>query len=145
MTDTPGHEPGTPEPAAPEPTPPEGTPEQRLPATRPETEVAPVERFTSSPSIRAVELSPERVAQVVRQSSNARWVGFLAVVIVILFVALYWFYELGAPLDLTQPRLEAEIARRIEQGQPARVGDVPKHGARCRIYRRHQRREDPKR
>ena len=110
MTDTPGHEPGTPEPAAPEPTPPEGTPEQRLPATRPETEVAPVERFTSSPSIRAVELSPERVAQVVRQSSNARWVGFLAVVIVILFVALYWFYELGAPLDLTQPRLEAEIA-----------------------------------
>ena len=28
----------------------------------------------------------------------------------ILFVALYWFYELGAPLGLTEPRLEAEIA-----------------------------------
>jgi mono/diheme cytochrome c family protein/plastocyanin len=110
MTDTPGREPGAPEPAEPEATPPEAAPEQRLPATRPEAEVAPVERFTSSPSIRAVELSPERVAQVVRQSSNARWVGFLAVVVVILFVALYWFYELGAPLDLTQPRLEAEIA-----------------------------------
>jgi plastocyanin len=110
MTDTPGRDPGAPEPAAPEPTPPDATPEERLPATRPEAEVAPVERFTSSPSIRAVELSPERVAQVVRQSSNARWVGFLAVVVVILFVALYWFYELGAPLDLTTPRLEAEIA-----------------------------------
>ena len=100
MTDTPGSEPTGPEPGS----------EQRLPATRPPAEVAPVERFTSPPSIRAVELSPERAAQVVRQSSNARWVGFLATVIVILFVALYWFYELGAPLGLTQPRLEAEIA-----------------------------------
>ncbi|MDF2734306.1 MAG: blue (type 1) copper domain protein [Chloroflexota bacterium] len=100
MTDTPGSEPTGPEPGS----------EQRLPATRPPAEVAPVERFTSPPSIRAVELSPERAAQVVRQSSNARWVGFLATVIVILFVALYWFYELGAPLGLTEPRLEAEIA-----------------------------------
>ncbi len=99
MTDTPGSEPTRPEPG----------PEQRLPATRPPAEVAPVERFTSPPSIRAVELSPERAAQVVRQSSNARWVGFLATVVVILFVALYWFYELGAPLGLTEPRLEAEI------------------------------------
>jgi len=100
MTDTPGSEPTAPEPGS----------EQRLPATRPPAEVAPVERFTSPPSIRAVELSPERAAQVVRQSSNARWIGFLATVIVILFVALYWFYELGAPLGLTEPRLEAEIA-----------------------------------
>jgi mono/diheme cytochrome c family protein/plastocyanin len=99
MTDTPGHEPPGLEPE----------PEQRLPATRPPAEVAPVERFTSPPSIRAVELTPERAAQVVRQSSNARWIGFLAVVVVILFVALYWFYELGAPLGLTEPRLEAEI------------------------------------
>jgi len=99
MTDTPGREPAGPEPE----------PEQRLPATRPPAEVAPVERFTSAPSIRAVELTPERAAQVVRQSSNARWIGFLAVVIVILFVALYWFYELGAPLGLTEPRLKAEI------------------------------------
>ena len=99
MTDTPGHEPAGPGPE----------PEQRLPATRPPAEVAPVERFTSSPSIRSVELTPERAAQVVRQSSNARWIGFLTVVVVILFVALYWFYELGAPLGLTEPRLKAEI------------------------------------
>jgi mono/diheme cytochrome c family protein/plastocyanin len=88
--------------------PPEREPEQRLPATRPPAEPAPVERFTSPPSTRAVELSPERAAQVVRQSSNARWVAFLAVIVVMLFVAIYWFYELGTPLGLTEPRLAQE-------------------------------------
>ena len=90
MTDTPGRE-----------------PEQRLPVPRPPVEPAPVERFSSPPSTRAVELTPERAAQIVRQSSNARWVGFLAVVIVILFVTVYWFYEL-APLGFREPRLDAE-------------------------------------
>ena len=83
-------------------------PEERLPAPRPETPPAPVERFSSPPGARKFELSPERSAQIVRQSSNARWVGFLAVIVVVLFVALYWFYELGAPLGLTEPRLSAE-------------------------------------
>jgi mono/diheme cytochrome c family protein/plastocyanin len=110
MTDTPGREPAGDEPE----------PGSRLPATRSPADVAPVERFTSPPSIRSVELTPERAAQVVRQSSNARWVGFLAVVVVILFVALYWFYELGAPLGLTQPRLKAEITAqqitKVERG-----------------------------
>jgi mono/diheme cytochrome c family protein/plastocyanin len=91
MTDTPGRE-----------------PEQRLPARREPSEPAPVERFTSPPAARKFELSPERAAQVVRQSSNARWVGFLAVIVVILFTILYYFYELGAPLGLSQARLEAE-------------------------------------
>ena len=67
-----------------------------------------------------VDLPPERAAQIVRQSSNARWVSFLAVVIVVLFVALYWFYELGGPLGLTQSRLEAEAdaqqVTRVERG-----------------------------
>src|SRR4029453_7423653 len=61
------------------------------------------------PSVRAVELTPERAAQVVRQSSNARWVGFLGVVVVILFIAIYWFYEL-APLGFTEARLDSEAA-----------------------------------
>ena len=74
---------------------------------RPPAEPAPVERFTSPPSTRSVELSPERAAQVVRQSSNARWVGFLTVVVVILFITIYWFYEL-APLGFREPRLDAE-------------------------------------
>jgi mono/diheme cytochrome c family protein/plastocyanin len=113
MTDTPGHEPAGQEPAGQEP-------EQRLPVPRPPVEPAPVERFTSAPSTRTFELSPERAAQVVRQSSNARWVGFLAVVVVILFVAIYWFYELGGPLGLTEPRLDAEAAAqqvtKVERG-----------------------------
>ena len=82
-------------------------PQQNLPVPRPPAEPAPVERFTSPPSTRAVELSPERAAQVVRQSSNARWVGFLTVVVVILFITIYWFYEL-APLGFREPRLDAE-------------------------------------
>ena len=94
----------------------EQDPTQRLPATRPQDEPAPVERFTSPPSARQVDFPPERAAQIVRQSSNARWVGFLAVVIVVLFVALYWFYELGAPLGLTQSRLGAEAdAQQVTQ------------------------------
>jgi len=92
MADTPGRE-----------------PEQRLPIPRPPAEPAPVERFTSPPSARSFELTPERAAQVVRQSSNARWVGFLVTVIVALFVAVYWFYELG-PLGISEPRLDAEAA-----------------------------------
>ncbi|HEY8819002.1 MAG TPA: c-type cytochrome, partial [Candidatus Limnocylindrales bacterium] len=83
--------------------------EERLPVPRPPAEPAPVERFTSPPSVRAVELSPERAAQVVRQSSNARWVGFLGVVVVALFIAVYWFYEL-APIGFTQSRLDSETA-----------------------------------
>ena len=98
MTDTPENGPGS-----------ELEPEQRLPVPRPPVEAAPVERFTSPPSTRAVELSPERAAQVVRQSSNARWVGFLAVVVVILFITIYWFYEL-APLGFREPRLDAEAS-----------------------------------
>jgi mono/diheme cytochrome c family protein/plastocyanin len=89
--------------------PPGGEPEQRLPVPRPPAEVAPVERFTSPPPVRSVELTPERAAQVVRSSSNARWVGFLAVVVVVLFITIYWFYEL-APLGFREPRLDAEAA-----------------------------------
>lgn len=92
MSDTPGRE-----------------PEQRLPVPRPPVEPAPVERFTSPPQVRSVELTPERSAQIVRQSSNARWVGFLVVVVVVLFVAIYWFYEL-APLGFHDSRLKAEAA-----------------------------------
>ncbi len=95
--------------------PPGREPEERLPAVRPPAEPVPAERFTSHPSVRATELTPERSAQIVRQSSNARWVGFLAAVIVILFVAIYWFYELGAPLGLTQPRVGVDGAELAAQ------------------------------
>jgi mono/diheme cytochrome c family protein/plastocyanin len=84
-------------------------PEQRLPATRPPERLA-AERFTAAPPVRSTDgLTPERSADIVRQSSSARWVGFLAVCFVALFVVGYWFYELGAPLGLSEPRLQAEI------------------------------------
>jgi mono/diheme cytochrome c family protein/plastocyanin len=100
--------------------PPDERPEQRLPAVRPPDDLTPVERFTSPPAIRRLEFSPERAAQVVRQSANARWVGFLALVIIILFISLYWFYELGAPGGLTTARqameIDAQQVTKVERG-----------------------------
>jgi mono/diheme cytochrome c family protein/plastocyanin len=90
MTDQPGH-----------PT------EERLPAPRPSSAPVPADRFSAPPSAHRNDLTPERAARIVRQSANARWVGFLAVVIVSLFVIVYYFYELGLPGGLSEPRLEA--------------------------------------
>jgi mono/diheme cytochrome c family protein/plastocyanin len=94
---------------------PEGAPdasgeaeEQRLPATVPPAQLS-ADRFTAAPSIRATAgLTPARSASIVRQSAAARWVGFLTVIFVSLFIVGYWFYELGAPLGLSTPRLVAE-------------------------------------
>jgi mono/diheme cytochrome c family protein/plastocyanin len=122
MTDTPGRGPERRYPGGREPdADPEGAAEeQRLPAVVDDRAIAPVERFTSPPSIRRLEFTPERAAQVVRQSANARWVGFLAVIVMILFLSLYWFYELGAPAGLTQARQASEIdaqqVSRVERG-----------------------------
>jgi mono/diheme cytochrome c family protein/plastocyanin len=85
------------------------TPEQRLPAPRPPDQLA-AERFTATPPVHATAgLTPERAAGIVRQSSSARWVGFLVVCFVSLFVVGYWFYELGAPLGISEARLAQEI------------------------------------
>jgi mono/diheme cytochrome c family protein/plastocyanin len=82
--------------------------DERLPARRPPTEPAPAERFTAPPSTRRLLLSPERAAGIVRQTGAARFVGFLAVSVVVLFLILYYFYELGFPAGLSQSRLTAE-------------------------------------
>jgi len=88
-----------------------GDDERRLPARRPPSEPVPsrpVERFTAPRQVRAIGgLTSERAAKIVRQSGDARWVAFLGVAIVALFVILYYFYELGVPIVNTQPRLEA--------------------------------------
>jgi mono/diheme cytochrome c family protein/plastocyanin len=92
MTDEPGRE-----------------PEQRLPARRPPSEAAPAERFSAPPSAHRADLSPERAAQIVRQSANARWMGFLVVLVVVVFVIAYYFYELiGIPFVTSEPRLVAQ-------------------------------------
>jgi plastocyanin/mono/diheme cytochrome c family protein len=94
--------------------------EERLPATRPQ-ETMPAERFTAPPPVKAnAGLTPARSASIVRQSSAARWVGFLTVIFVSLFIVGYWFYELGAPLGISQPRLVAEAQKQqvtdVERG-----------------------------
>jgi mono/diheme cytochrome c family protein/plastocyanin len=99
---------------------PEPPPEQRLPAPRPADRVS-AERFTAAPSLKAIDgLTPERSAGIVRQSSSARWVGFLTIVFVTLFIVGYWFYELGAPLGISEPRLAQEIEQQqvtaVERG-----------------------------
>jgi len=103
-----------------QPTPDGQPPEERLPATRPPEQLA-AERFTAAPPVKSTDgLTPERSAAIVRQSSSARWVGFLGVIVVTLFVVGYWFWELGAPLGLSQPRLEAELEQQqvvaVERG-----------------------------
>jgi mono/diheme cytochrome c family protein/plastocyanin len=72
-------------------------PGTRLPARRPPSDPAPVDRFAAPPSAHQMALTPERSAAIVGQSGSARWVGFLAVMIVVLFVIVYYFYELGVP------------------------------------------------
>lgn len=92
--------------------PPGGEPERRLPARRPPSEPVPsrpVERFTAPRQVRAIGgLTSERAAKIVRQSGDARWVAFLGVAIVALFVILYYFYELGVPLTNIPSRLSVE-------------------------------------
>jgi mono/diheme cytochrome c family protein/plastocyanin len=91
---------------------PEGPSERPLPARRPPSEPVPsrsADRFTAPAQTRAIRgLTPERAAKIVRQSGDARWVAFLGVVVVSLFVIVYYFYELGVPIINTTPRLDAQ-------------------------------------
>jgi mono/diheme cytochrome c family protein len=91
---------------------PEGQSERPLPARREPTETAPTrsaERFSAPQQVRHVGgLTSERAAKIVRQSGDARWVAFLGVVVVALFVIIYYFYELGVPIINTTPRLLAQ-------------------------------------
>jgi len=83
--------------------------EQRLPATVPQGSLT-ADRFSAVPSIKAnAGLTPQRSAGIVRQSAAARWVGFLTVIFVSLFIVGYWFYELGAPAGISEARLHQEI------------------------------------
>ena len=91
---------------------PEGQSERQLPARRESAETAPTRspgRFNAPRQVRNIGgLTPERAAKIVRQSGDARWVAFLGVVVVALFVIVYYFYELGVPIINTTPRLQAQ-------------------------------------
>ena len=81
-------------------------PEERLPAPRPSSAPVPADRFSAPPAAHRNDLTPERAGRIVRQSANARWVGFLAVTVVALFVIGYYFYEVGLPGGMSEPRLD---------------------------------------
>jgi mono/diheme cytochrome c family protein/plastocyanin len=97
-------------------------PEQRLPARR--ASAAPpasAERFSAPSSTHQTGgLTSARSAQIVRQSGNARWISFLGVTIVALFVIAYYFYETGLPFGITQPRLDAQAT--VQQVQSVERG-----------------------
>ena len=78
----------------------------RLAAPAPASAPAPAERFSAPPSAHRNDLTPERAARIVRQSANARFVGFLAVTLVALFVIVYYFIELGMPALGVTPRMD---------------------------------------
>jgi mono/diheme cytochrome c family protein len=89
-----------------------GGSERSLPARRTVPDAVPArptERFTAPRQTRAIGgLTSERAARIVRQTGDARWVAFLGLVVVALFVIVYYFYELGVPIINTTPRLDAE-------------------------------------
>ena len=85
-------------------------PEERLPVPREPADVAPVERFTAPVQAHSFGLTSERAAKIVRQSGNSRWVAFLAVTLVTIFVIGYYFYELGIPGVSGSSRMEKETA-----------------------------------
>jgi len=97
-------------------------PEDRLPARRaPAAPPASAERFSAPASAHATSgLTSARAAQIVRQSGNARWISFLGVTIVALFVIAYYFYETGLPYGLSQPRLDAQAT--VQQVQAVEEG-----------------------
>ena len=90
----------------PRPTEPEGVVAPREPAL-PATPIAPG-RFTAGEQAHTVGLTEERAAEVVKQSSNARSMAFLFTLLFVLFIPLYWLYDIGLPAFGVQPRLEKE-------------------------------------
>ncbi|CAN5786161.1 hypothetical protein BH24CHL5_BH24CHL5_03850 [soil metagenome] len=66
------------------------------------------ERFHAGEAVHTVGLTEERAAQIVRQSGNARMIAFLGALIFVLFIPLYWLYDIGLPVLGVDGRLAAE-------------------------------------
>ena len=67
-----------------------------------------VERFTAPDTAHTVGLTDERAAEIVRQSGNARTLGLAALLFTVIFVPIYWFYDLGFPGVPGSSRLASE-------------------------------------
>jgi mono/diheme cytochrome c family protein len=66
------------------------------------------DRFSAGDQAHTVGLTEERAAQVVKQSGNARMISFLAVLLVVLFIPLYWLYDIGLPVIGFDGRMAAQ-------------------------------------
>ena len=93
-------------------------PEERLPAPRPSSAPVPADALLG-----AAVGPPQRPDAGARRAGSSAspptrgWVGFLAVTIVALFVIGYYFYEVGLPGGLTEPRLDAGGERAAGHGR----------------------------
>lgn len=76
--------------------------------TPPAPAAPPGERFYAGDQAHTVGLDEGRSAQIVRQSSNARFAAFLGALILVLFIPIYWIYDIGIPPLGMSGRLSAE-------------------------------------
>jgi mono/diheme cytochrome c family protein len=74
----------------------------------PQPSTTAADRFYAGDVAHTVGLTEERAAQVVRQSSNARMVAFLGALFLVLFVPIYWIYDIGVPALGVSGRLDQE-------------------------------------
>jgi mono/diheme cytochrome c family protein len=81
------------------------TPRESL-VPRPSTES--LDRFDAGEQAHTVGLTEERAAQIVKSSGNARMIAFLGVLLFVLFIPLYWLYDIGLPVIGFQGRLANE-------------------------------------
>jgi hypothetical protein len=93
----------------------------------PEGEQRSVERFSAGPKAHMVGLTEERGAQIVRQSANARTWVFLAILLIVAFIPIYWFVESGVPALGIQGRME-QAAKRLVGDDPPQVAPVDAPG-----------------
>jgi mono/diheme cytochrome c family protein len=92
----------------PRPSEPEGVIAPREPSLPATTDSTLPERFYAGDQAHTVGLTEERAAQIVKQSSNARMVAFLAALVFVLFIPIYWLYAIGLPVLGLPGQLEKE-------------------------------------
>ncbi len=68
-------------------------------------------RFAAGNQAHTVGLTEERATKIVKQSGNARMLAFLGVLFVVLFIPVYWLYDIGLPVVGVDGRLADEAAQ----------------------------------
>jgi mono/diheme cytochrome c family protein len=80
----------------------------------PQPSTSPVgERFYAGDQAHSVGLTEERAAKIVKQSGNARMVAFLGALFLVLFIPIYWLYDIGLPVIGNQGRLANEAEQQV--------------------------------